>query len=74
MVCSPLFLPKLGYLVEEIADLCVKRTLIDPCWHKAVRISVRKTLLHHASVRRRAPKIVASIIFFTRVDTYRYDP
>jgi hypothetical protein len=25
-------------------------------------------------VRRRAPKIVASIIFFTRVDTYRYDP
>jgi hypothetical protein len=50
MVCSPLFFSKLGYLVEEMADLCVKRTLIDFCWHKAVRISVRKTFLHYASV------------------------
>jgi hypothetical protein len=36
--------------MKEMADLCVKRTLIDPCRHKAVRINVRKALLHHASV------------------------
>jgi hypothetical protein len=49
-VWSPLILTKLAYLVEKMGDVGGKRTIIDPCQHKAVRISVRQALLNHASV------------------------
>jgi hypothetical protein len=39
-----------AYLVERMGDVGGKCTIIDPCQHKAVRISVSQALLHHASV------------------------
>ena len=49
-VWSRPILTKLAYLVEKMGDVGGKRTIIDPCQHKAVRISVRQALLNHASV------------------------
>ena len=46
-VWSRPILTKLAYLVEKMGDVGGKRTIIDPCQHKAVRISVRQALLNH---------------------------
>jgi hypothetical protein len=37
--------------VEKMGDVGGKRTIIDPCQHKAVRISVRQALLNHSPVK-----------------------
>jgi len=56
-VWSPLILSKLAYLVEVWDALYAQRTIINPCWHKAVRTAWRKTLLNHAPYSKGARKI-----------------